>query len=99
MSFDRRGFNGMDDYTKKALELFGESINLGIEERKTNVSELSRITGLSRTTIIAIRDGTKTYGIDSYIKLASALQIHIEFSMMSIDNNIHTMGGNKPNMN
>lgn len=89
----------MDEYTQKALELFGESIKMGMKERGTNVNALSKMTGLSRTTVYAVVNGSDSYNIESYIKLARALQIHIEFSMMSADNNIHTMGGDKPNMN
>lgn len=92
-------FEHMDKYTKQALKLFGESIKLGIEERGTNPHALSKMAGVSRSTIYAMMSGDKTYSIDSYIKVARILQIHIEFSLMSADNNIHTMGKNKPNLN
>ena len=89
----------MEEYTKAALELFGKSIELGIEERKTNINALSKASGVSRTIIYKIIEGTDTYSIDSYIKLARILKIHIDFSLMSADNNIHTSTGNKPSMN
>ena len=89
----------MEEYTKAALELFGKSIELGIEERKTNINALSKASDVSRTIIYKILEGSDTYSIESYIKLARTLQIHIEFSMMSATNNIHTMTGNKPSEN
>jgi len=89
----------MEKYTKEALELFGASIQMAIDERKINISELAEKSGVSRSTLYAILRAEKTYSIDSYIKVARVLQIHIEFSLMSADNNIHTMGGHKPNLN
>jgi len=67
----------MDDYTKKALELFGAAIQMAIDERNINISELASKSGVSRNTLYAILRAEKTYSIDSYIKVARALQIHI----------------------
>jgi len=67
----------MDEYTETALQLFGKAIQMAIDERKITISELSEKSGIHRNTIYTILKGDKTYSIESYIKLARVLQIHI----------------------
>lgn len=88
----------MEEYEKTVLQLFAKAIKMAIEERKTNISQLSIKSGVSRSNIYKILNG-QNYEIIPLIKIMRILQIHLEFSLMSADNNIHTMGGGKPNYN
>lgn len=87
-----------EKYLKLARELFGESLKMAMEEREIGVNELDRLSGVRKRQIYKVLHG-ESFNIDTYLKLARVLQIHIEFSAMSAENNIHTMGGNQINPN
>ena len=85
-------------YEKEALKKFSSAIRMGLDKRKMSIRELSKRSGVSRTIIYKVLNA-ENYEIRVFIKLCRVLQIHIEFSLMSAGNNIHTMGGDKPEMN
>jgi predicted transcriptional regulator len=86
------------EYEKTALIQIGKFIDEAITERGFNYSTLEKASGVSRTIIYKIVRG-ENYEIGSLIKVMRYLQIHIEMSLMSAENNIFTMGGNKPSDN
>lgn len=86
------------EYTSQVKKIIGQFFRELIDERNLVIEQITRETGLSKTIIYAIING-KGYTMDSLVKLCRHLQIHIEFSEMSADNNIHTMTGNKPSLN
>ena len=83
----------MEDYLLAARKLFGESIKMVMEERKIGVNQLSELSGVNKQQMYKVLNGEK-FHIDTYLRLARHLKIHIEFSAMSAENNIHTMGKN-----
>jgi predicted transcriptional regulator len=85
-------------YEEIALEKIGKAIDICMKERKINIQQLETLSGVSRTIIYKILRG-QSYQISSLIRVMRYLQVHIELSLMSEDNNIMTMGGHKPSQN
>lgn len=83
-----------DKYLETARKLFGESIKMAMEERKIGINQLSELSGVNKQQLYKVLNGEK-FHIDTYLRLARPLKIHIEFSAMSAENNIHTMGNEK----
>jgi predicted transcriptional regulator len=88
----------MKDYEKLALSLFSEAIKMGMEEREIGINKLAELTELSKNSIYKVLRG-ENYEITVLIKIMRQLKIHLEFSLMSESNNIHTMGGDSPSLN
>lgn len=88
----------MEEYIKTARQLFGQSIKMAMEDRSVGINQLSELSGVNKQQIYRVLNG-EGFNIDTYIILARFLQIHIEFSTMSAENNIHTMGDHKPSNN
>ena len=88
----------MTEFEKIALEKIGKAIKLIIDERVINIRELSRKSEVSPTIIYNIING-KDYQMTSFIKVCRILQVHFEMSLLSEENNIYTMGGQKPSQN
>ncbi len=82
-----------NEYLKVARKQFGASIKMVMEERKIGVNQLSELSGVNKQQLYKVLNG-EGFNIDTYLRLARHLKIHIEFSAMSAENNIHTMGGN-----
>lgn len=77
------------------LEYIAKAMKYAILERKYSVNRLSLESGVSRTIITKILKG-ENYEMNSIIRVMRILQIHLEISLMSPDNNIHTMAGQSP---
>lgn len=88
----------MTEYEKTVLELFAKAMKMAMKERKIGVNELCEKAGISKTIFYRIMNG-ESYTIVSLIKIMRILKIHLEFSLMSAENNILTMDGNKLNLN
>ena len=88
----------MQEYEKHTLELIGKAVEYAMKERGINKTKLEKLSGVSRTIIYKIIRG-EGYEITSLIRVLRHLQVHIEMSLMSEENNIHTMGGIKPSQN
>lgn len=86
------------EYESTALQLIGKAMVTAMKERGYGKDLLARESGVSKTIIYKILRG-ENYEITSLIRVMRVLQIHIELSLMGADNNIHTMGGNKPRKN
>ena len=69
-----------------------------MDDRHYGINQLERESGVSKTIIYKILRG-KNYEITSLIKIMRILEVHLEMSLMDADNNIHTMGGEKPSKN
>ena len=80
-----------NEYLELARKLFGESIKIGMEARKIGINQLSEKSGVRKHLIYKVLRG-ENYNINTYLQVARVLQIHIEFSLMSAENNVHTMG-------
>lgn len=88
----------MNKYDKAVLKLFSDGIKMAMEEREIGLNELYQKAGVSKNSLYKVLRG-ENYEITVLIKVMRVLQIHLEFSLMSADNNVHTMGGNKINPN
>lgn len=86
------------EYEQVARAQIGKFINQAIKDRGFNKDSLERASGVSKTIIYKIIKG-ENYEITSLIRVMRCLQIHLEMSLMSADNNIHAMVGNKPSLN
>ena len=64
--------------------------------RKTKGLKQKDIVGVTRQTIAKIESGIDTYSVDNLFTYMRTLQVHIELSELTADNNIHTMGGAEP---
>lgn len=87
-----------EEYLKTARELFGKSIKMVMEHRGIGINKLSEIAGVNKQQMYNVLNGNG-FHIDTYLRLARILKIHIEFSAMSAENNVHTMGDNSHNPN
>ena len=88
----------MDEYNTEALKRIGQAVEYAMKERGYNISTLSEASGVARNSIYKIIRG-ENYAITILIEVLRILQVHIEMSLMTADNNIHTMAGNKPSKN
>jgi len=88
----------MDEYNKEALKRIGQGVEYAMKERGYNISTLSEASGVARNSIYKIIRGDN-YAITILIEVMRILQVHIEMSLMSAENNIHTMDGNKSSQN
>lgn len=86
------------EYEQTALKRIGSAMAIAMKERGYGKDSLASESGVSKTIIYKILRG-ENYEITSLIRVMRVLQIHIELSLMSADNNIHTMGGNAPGKN
>tara|TARA_R110001599_G_scaffold332511_1_gene547973 strand:- start:22255 stop:22518 length:264 start_codon:yes stop_codon:yes gene_type:complete len=86
------------EYEQIALKQIGKFIESAMKDRAFGINKLERQSQVSKTIIYKIIRG-ENYEITSLIRVMRCLQIHLEMSLMSADNNIHTMGGNKPSLN
>lgn len=75
------------EYEQIVREKIGEAIQYAMTERKMNMSELERRSGVSRTIIYKIVKGGQ-YQIDGLIKVMRHLNIHLDLSLMDSDNNV-----------
>jgi len=80
----------MDKYGKTALRPIAEFMKEAITERGLSLRELSRQSTVSRTIINKILAG-ENYEITSLIKVLRVLNIHLQFQLMSEDNNVMTI--------
>lgn len=87
-----------NEYLEMARSLFGQSIKMVMEERNIGFNQLVRLSGVNKQQLSAVLYG-KPFHIDTYLKLARVLQVHIEFSAMSAENNVTAMSGDKPGLN
>lgn len=88
----------MEEYLKTARQLFGKSLEIAMKERDIGINQLSELSGVNKPQIYKVIYG-KPFHIDTYLKLARFLQIHIDFSLMDVDNNVFTNDFNKPSDN
>jgi predicted transcriptional regulator len=88
----------MDEYTEEALKRIGQGIKIMMNDRGYGINALERDSGVSKTIIYKILRG-ENYEIGSLIKVMRFLKVHLEMSLMEADNNVFTMGGNKPSPN
>lgn len=79
------------EYEQHARELIGNAIAHCMKERNMGKERLERESGVSKTIIYKILRGDN-YEITSLIRVMRILQVHIELSLMSGDNNVITMG-------
>lgn len=86
------------NYEDVVLQKIGEAIGICIKDRGYSMNQLARDSSVSKPIIYKILKG-EGYEIKSLIRVMRVLQVHLEMSLMSETNNIHTMGGNKPSLN
>jgi predicted transcriptional regulator len=85
-------------YLTTAKKKIGEAIAFAIKERGYTKDRLAQESGVSKTIIYKVLRG-QNYEINAIVRIMRVLQMHLEMSLMSADNNVHTMTGNKPPKN
>lgn len=85
-------------YEDLALQKIGEAIQMAVDDRHFSLAKLERESGVSKTILYKIIRG-QGYEIRSLVRVMRALQIHMELSLMSEENNIFTQISQKPSKN
>ena len=93
-------FDMQKEYEEIALKKIGEAMRYALKERGMSINRLERESGVNKVIIYKIFRG-QGYEIKSLIRIMRVLQIHIEMSLLSAENNIWTMvmDGTKPSNN
>lgn len=82
------------EYEEIALKKIGEDMQYAMKERRISLYRLEKESGVSKTIIYKILRG-QGYEIKSLIRIMRVLQIHLEISLLSAENNNLTMSGIK----
>jgi len=85
-------------YEDVAKQKMGEFLADALKERGMSINRLEKESSVSKTIIYKVLRG-ENYEINSLLRIMGKLQIHLEFSLMSADNNVLTMGDQKPSNN